>query len=234
MRAWLNLRHAEGERSAAFARGLKRLGYEVQRGTTGGPGNRDILVTWNRISAGDAAARAFEAAGCPVLVAENASWGNDFMGGDWLTLVKRFHNTAGMFPVGGSGRWDSLGAELAPWRAGGETVILPQRGIGCPEVAMPRGWGYGIKGRIRMHPGRCRAIDLAEDLRKAGQVVTWGSGAAVKALMWGIKVESHMPNWIAAQDNTDAGRLDMFRQLAWAQATMEEIASGEAFERLLA
>lgn len=233
MRAWLNLRHAESERGAAFSRGLKRLGYQVQHGTTGGPGDADILVTWNRIGQGDTAARAFEASGRPVLVAENSSWGNDFLGGNWLTLAKGFHNTAGAFPVGGAERWDSLGAELAPWRSGSETVILPQRGIGCPEVAMPRGWPYGIKGRIRMHPGRGRAIELADDLRKAGQVVTWGSGAAVKALMWGIKVESHMPNWIAEQDNTDAGRLAMFRRLAWAQVTIDEIEGGEAFARLL-
>lgn len=64
-------------------------------------------------------------------------------------------------------------------------------------------------------------------------MVTWGSGAAVKALMWGIKVESHYPEWIGQQDNTDEGRLAMFRRLAWAQWELSEIASGEAFEWLL-
>jgi hypothetical protein len=65
-------------------------------------------------------------------------------------------------------------------------------------------------------------------------VVTWGSGAAIKALQWGIPVVSEMPDWIGEQDNTDAGRLEMFRRLAWAQWTMEEIAHGEPFARLLA
>jgi hypothetical protein len=51
--------------------------------------------------------------------------------------------------------------------------------------------------------------------------------------MWGIPVESHQPNWIAACDNTEAGRLAMFRALAHAQHTHEEIASGEPFARLL-
>jgi hypothetical protein len=51
--------------------------------------------------------------------------------------------------------------------------------------------------------------------------------------MWGIRVESHMPNWIAEQDNTDAGRLACFRRLSWAQWTLNEIASGETFARLL-
>jgi len=63
--------------------------------------------------------------------------------------------------------------------------------------------------------------------------VTWGSGAAVKALTWGIHVESHMPNWIGEQDNTDAGRLEMFRRLAWAQWTLDEIEDGTAFRHLL-
>ena len=148
-------------------------------------------------------------------------------------LARNFHNTAGMFPVGGPERWDSLGVDLEPWRTEGETVILPQRGIGPAQVAMPRGWPYGIKGRIRQHPGQRQAKDLKEDLAKAGKVITWGSGAAIKALMWGIPVDSHMPKWIGVQDNTDAGRLDMFRRLAWAQWSMDEIASGEPFERLL-
>lgn len=233
MKAWLNLRHVESERTSAFVRGLKRHGYEVVHGTTGGPGARDIFVTWNRINMGDTAARAFEAAGRPVLVAENAAWGNDFAGGNWLSLARRFHNTAGMFPIGDAERWDSLGVELQPWRAAGETVILPQRGIGCKEVAMPRGWPYGKSGRVRLHPGRREVITLEQDLAQAGRVITWGSGAAVKALMCGILVESHMPNWIAEQDNTNAGRLAMFRRLAWAQWRPAEIESGEAFEWLL-
>ncbi len=230
----MNLRYAESERGAAFTRGLKRLGYEVQHGTTGGPGAKDILVTWNRIGQGDSSARAFEAAGRPVLVAENASWGNDFNGGNWLTLARNFHNTSGMFPVGGPERWDSQNCELAPFRKLGENVIIPQRGIGPAEVAMPRGWPYGKVGRIRQHPGRREAVPLEVDLQQAAKVITWGSGAAIKALVWGIKVESHMPNWIGQQDNTYAGRLAMFRRLAWAQVTMDEINSGAAFERLLA
>lgn len=96
---------------------------------------------------------------------------------------------------------------------------------------MPKNWT--APGRVRKHPGKSAAIPLEKDLAKAGKVVTWGSGAAVKALMMGIRVESHMPDWIAAQDNTDQGRLDMFGRLAWAQWRLEEIASGAAFEWVL-
>jgi hypothetical protein len=71
------------------------------------------------------------------------------------------------------------------------------------------------------------------DLANAAKVVTWGSGAAIQALLMGIPVISEMPGWIGEQDNTDAGRLAMFRRLAWAQWRHEEIGSGEAFHWLL-
>ena len=233
MKAWLNLRHPIADRTEAFKAGLERLGYTVQFGLTNNPGDRDVLVSWNRLREGANAATAFEKAGRPVLIAENASWGNDFLGGSWLTLARSYHNMAGRFPIGDSSRWDSLGAELQPWRTIGETVVLPQRGIGHPLVKMPVHWPQQQAGRIRQHPGRGAGKPLADDLGHAGKVVTWGSGAAVKALLWGIPVESHMPNWIAAQDNTDAGRLAMFRSLSWAQWRLDEIRTGEALAWLL-
>lgn len=233
MNAWLNLRHPVSERAEAFTAGLQRLGYQVQIGCTQQPGDRDVMVSWNRIRQAEPAAKAFEAAGRPVLITENASWGNDFAGGDWLTLGRGYHNMAGRFPIGGRERWDRLGVKLAPWRESGETVILPQRGIGPRLTAMPYGWADGKTGRLRAHPGRFQGIPLEADLAKAGKVLTWGSGAAIKALLWGIPVESEMSNWIGMQDNTDAGRLAMFRRLAWAQWSLEEIATGEPFSRLM-
>ena len=231
--AWLNLRYTVPERRAVFVSGLRRLGYEVEHDLTQCPGERDVLISWNRIGAGDQAAKVFEARGLPVIVAENAAWGNDFAGRRWYSLARGMHNTAGMFPIGDSERFDGIGVELQPWRQGGERVVLPQRGIGPAGVAMPRDWAAQQTGRVRRHPGTQPSIPLEQDLAAAGAVVTWGSGAAIKALMWGIKVESHMPNWIGAQDNTEAGRLAMFRRLAWAQAEMHEIENGTAFERLL-
>jgi len=194
----------------------------------------DVLLIWNRY--GDAAdhAKLCEQRGGMVLCAENASWGNSFAGDSWYTIARGVHNTAGMFPVGDESRWDALHVELQQWREeGGEVVGLPQRGIGPPGMAMPSRWVPPWCDRIRPHPGPHGCIPLEHDLARASKVVTWGSGAAIKALMWGIRVESHMPNWIGEQDNTDAGRLAMFRRLAWAQWRMNEIANGEAFARLL-
>lgn len=231
MAAWLNLRYTLGQRRDAFVRGLKRNGFSIEEGLPNEPRDGDLLVTWNRIGQGDVAAKAFEARGLPVLVAENAAFGNDFSGRRWYSMARHMHNTAGCFPVDGPERWDALGVDLMPWRTCGETVVLPQRGIGPAGVAMPRNWT--ASGRVRKHPGQGQAVPLEQDLANCGRVVTWGSGAAIKALMWGIPVESHMPNWIGEQDNTDQGRLEMFRRLAWAQWTLEEISEGEPFRRLL-
>lgn len=248
MRAWLNLRYTVPERRAVYVEGLKRIGYSVCDGITYQPKRGDLMVTWNRIGAGQLAAQAFERHGLPVLVTENASWGSELAGKHWYTLARSYHNVAKMFPIGDHDRWDRLGVDLAPWRSGGETVILASRGIGPPEYRMPYGWAHriavdSVQGgpcRVRPHPGKKYARSresnrgsLESDLSGAGKVITWGSGAAVKALMWGIPVESHMPDWIARQDNTDAGRLAAFRTLAWAQSTLDEIRSGEAFNRLL-
>lgn len=235
--AYLYLRHTHDKRYEIFSAGLKKHGYRIESGLPADFRETDVFVTWNRLSAANRVAESFERAGCTVLVAENATWGNDFCGNRWFHIARNFHNKKQCFPVGDSERWDSLGAELGPFRDRAETVILPQRGIGSDPVRMPQWWPrkalkkYG--GRIRRHPGKREAIPLEEDLKNCGHVVTWGSGAAVKALMMGIKVTSEMPGWIAEQDNTEEGRLAMFRRLAWAQWRYSEIENGFAFERLL-
>jgi hypothetical protein len=237
MRAWLNLRHPDSARALAFHSGLTRIGYRVEHTLPIRPTPGDTLITWNRLHVGNAWAAKFEEEGWPVLVTENATWGNDFNGGKWLFLARNRHNTAGMAPYGGPERWDRLGIELKPWRTEGETVILAQRGIGVPPTRMPSGWPEDARrrhgGRIRHHPGRYAGTPLEADLARCGRVITWGSGAALKALLWGIPVTSEMPDWIGEQDNTDAGRLEMLRRLAWAQWSLDEIASGEAFRWML-
>lgn len=219
--AFLNLRHADDERHRIFTRGLQALGYTITKKPEG-----DLFVSWNLIHHAKELAKNFN----DVVIVENASWGNTFAGNSWLHVVRNQHNIGG-HGFAGSQRWDCIGVKLAPFREGGETVILAQRGIG--QGGMPPNWPqnalkkYG--GRIRVHPGKNEGIPLELDLKDCGRVITWGSGAAIKALMWGIPVISEMPNWIAEQNNTDAGRLAMFRRLAWAQWRMSEIESGEAF-----
>jgi hypothetical protein len=100
-------------------------------------------------------------------------------------------------------------------------------------------------GRVRPHPGRHDNVPLERDLARARAVVTWGSGAALKALAWGIPAFYALPSWIGAPAarplaqmdlgpvRDDAKRLAMFERLAWAQADLEEIAAGDAISRLL-
>ncbi len=241
MIAWLGLRNELHYRRQAFADGLQSLGYTVKDGVTLSPGLADILCVWNRYHVKDQAAKTFEQAGRPVLVAENGYLGNEFAGSRWYAISRNHHNGAGTWPQGGPERWDALNVPLAAWRpAGGEIVVLPQRGIGPKGVAMPGDWLArtdarlaGKRYRVRRHPGTRESISLEDDLRNASEVITWGSGAALKALTWGIKVQSDFPKWIGRQDNTDAGRLAMLRRMAWAMWRLDEIADGTAFRNLL-
>jgi hypothetical protein len=257
MKAWLGLRDGVHYRREAFAAGLESLGYSVVQGVTEHPGPKDVLVIWNRYRENARAADHFEQRGLPVLVAENGYLGNEFAGDRWYALSRNQHNGAGSWNVGGPQRWDGLGITLGNWRAqGGEIVVLPQRGIGPPGVAMPSDWlrrigmrlnAAGVKHRVRPHPGINGSVPLEEDLAKASAVVTWGSGSALKALAFGIPVYHDMPGWIGSEASTpvrllekgaepqrdNAARLGMFRKLIWAQARLSEITNGEALRRLL-
>lgn len=237
MRAWLNLRYTVPDRLKAFVAGIERHGYSAEIGFPDRIGPRDAYISWNRINMGNVVAQQFQDRGLPVIVAENAAWGNDFLGRRWYSLARNYHNTAGCFPVGDHSRWDSLGVELDPFRKEGSMIVLPQRGIGSPPTRMPSGWAAAVsaryKARVRPHPGKHHCKPLRDDLEGVSVAVTWGSGAAIKALMMGVSVISEMPRWIGWQDNTEAGRLDMFRKLAWAQWELHEIESGEAFACLL-
>lgn len=246
MKAWLSLRR-DVSRIEAFAAGFRRLGYAVEHGVTAKPGADDVLCIWNRSGDNARAAVAFEARGCPVLVAENGYLGGAPAGERWYALSVGQHNGAGRWPHGGAERWSAMRIELQPWRGAGETVVLAQRGIGEPPVAMPRDWPQRVAhlGRVRLHPGQRAAVPLHEDLRRAGAVVTWGSAAALQALVLGIPVFHAFTRWIGAPAarplkeiaagprRDDAARLAMFERLAWAQWRATEVARGDALDALL-
>lgn len=244
--AWIGLRDAQTYRRTCFEEGLSKVGYSISRGYPRQPKDGDLLLGWNRYGGTHMAAQAFERRGCPVLIAENCYIRPH--GEKWYALALNHHNGAGKWYVGGPERFDAMGVELMPWRPRGETVILAQRGIGERGVAQPSGWVHTVRklGRIRSHPGaRDDRMPLEQDLARAGQVVTWGSGAAIKALAMGIPVFHGLKRWIGAQASRhlddialgpkkdDADRLECFRRLAWAQVSIDEIRSGEAFARLL-
>ncbi len=240
--AYLLLREGPHYRRQAFRNGLERHGYSVNFEAPTKPKPDDVLVIWNRYAHFHKTACRFEAVGARVLVTENAYLGNEFCGDRWYAIARNHHNGAGWWPDGGPERWDRLNVELKPWRTvGHEVVVLPQRGIGPEGIAMPRGWK--AKGRVRRHPGTGPCVPLERDLAQASAVVTWGSGAALKALLYGIPVYHDFPKWIGAAASARyreplpapflGDRLPMFRRLAWAQWRLSEIEDGTAMAALL-
>lgn len=238
MRALSLLPDGPNYRAGAFRRGLEAAGFEVAAFDR--PERGDCLLIWNRYPRHETIARKFEQAGGTVLVIENGYFGKDWIGKKWFAISRGHHNGAGTWPRGGWERWERWHVAIAPWRAEGETVILSQRGYGEPGVKMPEGWPAEAArdhpgARHRPHPGP-GADTLEGDLAGAGRVVTWASGAALRALLWGIPVEAWSPSWIGAAAASRPGEpafrgdpLPMFRRLAWAMWTADEVESGEAF-----
>lgn len=237
-------------RRELFESGLRRLGFSVSGQPAQAPGRRDVLVLWNRPRHQESIARNYEKRGGTVLVVENG-----YLGRSYFAMARSQHNGAGRWREGGPERWDAMKIGLDDWRTDGSfVVVLPQRGIGAKGVAMPKEWTRSVAARlsrmtervvrIRPHPGSSK-IEPYEDLRGAWAAVTWGSGAGIKALVAGIPVFHALPEWIGAPaarklDAVESletpflgDRLPMFRRLAWAQFSPDEIESGWTFEWLL-
>lgn len=253
-RAINRLRASLHYRREAFDAGLRAAGFDVVEQLPD-PRPGDLLLIWNRYGGYHEEAQHFERAGARVLVTENGYLGKAWRGGEWFALAQGHHAGAGRWHEGGPERWDGWQVEMAPFRHGGsEVVILGQRGIGEPGVRSPDRWAEGMLSitgtaghRIRPHPGQGPAVPLAEDLADARCVYTWHSGAALQALMLGVPVWYCFPLWIGGRGgapwdqmgrvdaNRDEGaRLAMFRRLAWAQWTLDEIKTGEAIRCVLA
>lgn len=222
-----------------------------------GSGAGDVLVIWNRYGHYEDWAGGFERRGGTVLVAENGYLGDDVNGRQHYALAIGQHNGGGRWHVGGPERWRALGVALKPWRERGEHVLIcPQRGIGPRDYAQRADWPHRLadrlKGitrrsvRVRPHPGNVSQAEarasLARDLEGCWAVVTWASGAGIHALVAGVPVFYEAPYWILSGageknvldiDNPHyLDRETAFVGLAWAQWTVEEIASGEPFKHL--
>ncbi len=248
-KAVCRLRQNIAYRRDAFCEGLKAAGYSLAN-VLENPSPDDALLIWNRYGENQWLADVFERVGAKVFVTENGWLGKNWRDQQWFALSLDHHGGAGRWFPGGSERWDEWQVELKPWREGGERVILAQRGIGEPGIASPPGWAEHIYeeigGRIRLHPGE-KNLDglppLEEDLKDAGEVVTWNSGAALKCLTMGIPVRCAFDGWIGRSAacgvhdekllKDDDARLNMFRRLAWSMWTLDEIARGEPIKRLL-
>lgn len=255
MKACVLIRSMPQYRRESFIAGLEASGYSTSERIE--PAADNLLVTWNRYGNYDRIARDYERAGGKVLIAENGYLGRDWLGKHWYAVAQNFHNGGGYWPAGDFKRWESFGAESTRWRAGGEDiVILGTRSIGPEGVREPLGWAERTRQqlqartkrlvRIRRHPGEnAPNVSLEDDLKNAWCAVTWGSGAALKAILLGVPVFYGYPKWIGAaaasllNGQTDLEHrfiyspLPMLHKLAWAMWTTEEINKGTPFQWLL-
>ena len=235
----------------AFVAGFHKLGLDVSDRPRHRP--NDVLVVWNRSPTLDREAKVHTANGGKVIVAENGYIGKCPKGFPMYALALDQHNGAGRWPVGEENRWHSFGIEDRPFRVSGEHILLlPQRGIGPPGVGMPKNWVADVTRRlsqitkrpvkVRPHPGQSRP-KMDDDLHNCWAAVTWGSGAAIKALVAGVPVFHEMKNWIGAPaakfgiddiENPYLGdRMPMLHRLSWAQWSVDDIATGRPFDALL-
>lgn len=243
-------------RHDAFVKGLIAAGFTVSLKPTRLISRDDVLVIWNRGAQFQYDANRYQAAGARVIVAENGyTDAVDANGHQWFSMALDHHNGCGRWFVGDTPRFPLMKQVVRPWREDGSFIlVLPQRGIGAPGVAMPISWTRNIEKRlkavtdrpirVRPHPGlKSAAPPLAPALDGCHAVVTWASGAAIKAVMLGVPVFHELAGWIGAgaarhgiadlEKPFLGDRAPMLERLAWSQWTVDEITAGEPFRHLL-
>lgn len=230
-----------------IGQGLRGLGFDLAELPKLEPNKDDVLVLWNRLSTHDPFAKRYEAAGAVVIIAEHG-----WVGENTFALCRGQHNGAGLWHVGPRTRWPVFGIDAKPWRETGDHIlVVPQRGMGIPPVAMPRTWTADVVQRLSTltqrpivvrYPGE-RIHPIEPEFRGCHAIVTWASGGGIKAIVEGYPVFYEMPYWIGAYaairgldliETPYLGeRNTLFHHLSWAMWKRDEIADGEPFRCLL-
>ena len=224
---------------------------------------RDVLITWTVHKGPKQKARdRFEAAGGRVVVAEEAHLrylpNGPFPGEQYFSLC--LHDHQFQWANGGPDRWQKWNVALKPWRETGSVVLVREtRGIGSDAATCEPDWH--ARTAAKLSSLTTRRIELVEHPKKIKQrgeipptpeeqfadawcVVTWHSHMATEALVHGIPVIALGPFYFLKTATysildivdcipLDDNRLAAFERFAWAQWSRTEIASGEAFARLL-
>jgi hypothetical protein len=262
-RAFCYIRDLPHYRRSSFVSGLAAAGFDIPpQGTTQfRPG--DVAVVWNRYGEYDRIATTAEKAGAVVFVTENGFVGRDREGRQFYQLAIGGHNGSGWWRVGAGDRLRELGiTPVRMWQAenpNGHIVVRGQRGIGRPGMGSPPNWHIDMANRLREktkrrilvvpHPGNGAVDDQrhVEYLAGAHALVVWSSSVGVKALVMGVPVISDARYWVCKptpsvelieadflrSDANNKVRHEMLHRMAWAQWSLDEIASGHPFRFLL-
>lgn len=191
---------------------------------------------------------------------ENGYAGKDRNGLQLYAISVGQHNGAGWFPVSDENRFSALGLEVKPWadRPHGYVLVCGQRGIGSTMMASPPQWAEKVVKRLsagsniqklkhRPHPGNFAPKTLlTDDLKQARGCMIWSSASGVRALIEGVPVSYAAPHWICSASATrytgkdtvifladDDARQQALHRMSHGQWTVDEIASGEPFKRIL-
>lgn len=139
-------------------------------------------------------------------------------------------------------------------------IVRGQRGIGRPGVGSPPDWHNRMVARLRQftqrrvvvvpHPGN-GAVDNKDHeryLAGAHALVIWSSSVGVKALVAGVPVISDARYWVCKDASARMDQLESpdlrgieqsnrreraLHRMAWAQWSLDEIASGHPIRFLL-
>jgi len=259
--AYLAMRVQQAHKRDAILEGIDVLGYKLETHPEKLKGGTDSLfVTWNLHGDNSQSDRVRKSGGT-VIVVENPYIPTDLDGNEYLAMGVNGHNGSGLTPPRAEDRLSRLGVNdlFEPWKVEGQHIlVVGQRGIGSPYMRSPPQWGEKVTEKLsqlshrsvihRPHPGRVAVTDLPplqEQLNGAHCIVMWASNCATTALLQGIPVFYCAPfcvlrqacrqGWARLEDTKkdDRARLEAFKDLSYAQWNLDEIRTGEAYERLI-
>lgn len=241
-------------RHELFSNGLMAAGYKLADNYNSLK-EGDVIIVWNRKRGMNDLLTMLEARGVLPIVAENGYIGSDDNGKRTIALAFYQHHGLGKWPIieePFTKRQIRQNFHTSDWRAGGEEiVVLAQRNIGITShgVSWARDMAYNIQKktkrrvRLRLHPGiKEDVIPLEVDLEDAFAVVTYSSGAAIKAINMGVPAFYFLPGWIGV-DAAKFGVEDLenpyrscrkifLQKISCAQWLQSEISDGTAFNAL--
>lgn len=260
MTAFIHLRPDPHYRIEAFAEGFRKLGHHIEYDQPYAPLKEgDVAVIWNKTARSRQTVQMAREGGGAVIVAENGYFGKDADGAQSYALALDGHNGSGRWFVGWPDRLNAHQIRFKDWRRTetGNILIADQRGIGSAQMASPPQFAHetlhelkarGLAPRVRSHPGRhAPTTPLFDDLADCDALVVWSSNCATAALIEGIPTFYRAPHIVTQgaalgyrlfeQPHERLVRVDprpeAFLNMAWAQAFLDEIESGEALRRLM-